>query len=234
LENDDLTLYRNSVKQLINIVDNPDRTNARIGLLSAQHLSQVSKTNGCILRAMHRLESSPNCKVVIAFNYSEPITRATNILFEYNPLVITGKKTKKQKENAIQQFQEPNLDHRVLIVNIECVDCGIDLDDKDGRFQRYVFVCPCYSIMCLYQFSCRFLRSNDTKTDTIIEYIYSNDNLPIMELDNKYEFMVPQVFNEHFRPVGTELDLLEKLKKKSKLMGDASGHTIEFMYQLIE
>ncbi len=181
--------------QIVNSSDGSIHGVSRINMFAAMQMLDISHINVLIGEARQTLQD-PNAsyKVVIVVNYTECITRAAQALAEFSPLILSGETTANERNRRVGLFQAPTAECRLLICNIGTMCCGIDLDDKDGRFPRRVFVCPTYKTISMYQMSLRFLRSVDTKSNTIIRYIYSIksvvSNIDIIPVQNKIKDLV--------------------------------------------
>jgi len=88
---------------------------------------------------------------------------------------VNGQVPKDKRYDLLKPFQENNDDMRLIIANMDVLSTGIDLDDKDGKFPRYVFASPNYKTMVIQQMTYRFLRA-DTKSDTTIDFVYGDCN----------------------------------------------------------
>ena len=161
------------------------RTNGdpNAGSMMAQVVRALTVIETSKIDTFHRLarkdlEFDPCKKVVIGVNYSATIKDLASLLAEYNPLIIDGSKSVKARRAILDKFQAPTSEYRVLIGNIAVISTGIDLDDKHGEFPRVCYVSPNYNTIHIYQLGHRFLRGLDTKSDTDIYMVYS---------DNRYE-----------------------------------------------
>ena len=156
---------------------------ANAGSMMAQVVRALTVIETSKIDTFHRLarkdlEFDPCKKVVIGVNYSATIKDLAALLEDYKPLIIDGSKTVKTRRAILDKFQAPNSEYRVLIGNIAVISTGIDLDDKHGDYPRVCYVSPNYNTIHIYQLGHRFLRGLDTKTDTDIYMVYS---------DNRYE-----------------------------------------------
>lgn len=134
---------------------------------------EYSKLNIFYRLAMNDLTKT-NKKIVIGLNFNESIHKLTEMLIDYKPIVIQGKTSLKNRQKLITTFQEPNLEARLIIANINVISTGIDLDDKYGQFPRVCYASPNYNTINIYQLGHRFLRGLDTKSDTNIYMVYTN------------------------------------------------------------
>jgi len=122
-------------------------------------------------------KKKPMCKIVVACNFTSTIDDLVSELSEFSPRVLNGSVPAKHRQQVLKPFQEPNLNSRLLIGNLHVLSSGIDLDDKYGDYPRICFVNPNYHTIDLYQFSYRFLRSTDTKSDSEINLVYVKNSV---------------------------------------------------------
>jgi hypothetical protein len=134
---------------------------------------EYSKIN--IFTRLVKKSLEENKKIVIGLNYNESIQKLFEMLKEYKPVVIVGSTTLKNRRKLIDKFQEPNEESRIIIGNINVISTGIDLDDKDGRYPRVCYASPNYNTIDIYQLGHRFLRGLDTKSNTDIYMVYSQN-----------------------------------------------------------
>jgi SNF2 family DNA or RNA helicase len=106
------------------------------------------------------LENDPTSKVGIFVNYTTSLEKITESFKDYNPIILHGKIPKEKRQRLIDDYQKPDLTHRVIIANLQVCSTGIDLDDKHGGFKRYAFASPNYVILALQQLIYRFRRTN--------------------------------------------------------------------------
>lgn len=134
------------------------------------------------------LNSIKNAKVVIFFNFKNTLKIVSSLLSSFNPLVLEGDILKKDRIDIIKQFQEKNTKHRLLLSNLVVGSLGIDLDDTEGNFPRYVFISPNFNSMAIHQATHRFYRTNTKSTPHIrIVYIQNEkrEDIILNILDNK-------------------------------------------------
>jgi len=160
------------------------RTNGdpNAGSMMAQVVRALTVIETSKIDTFHRLarkdlEFDPSKKVVIGLNYSATIKDVAALLSEYNPLIIDGSKSVKARRDILDKFQAPTSEYRLLIGNITVISTGIDLDDKYGEFPRTCYVSPNYNTIHIYQLGHRFLRGLDTKSDTDIYMVYSDNRV---------------------------------------------------------
>lgn len=126
-----------------------------------------------IRMAMTDLETDPNVKVVLAFNYNTPILMAAEALKKYKPLLLTGKLDKRKRHPlVIDKFQEDNNNHRLIIGNMACMWNSINLDDTTGRHPRKAYGSPNYHVERMHQFTRRFHRAT-TLSEPHVAFVYA-------------------------------------------------------------
>jgi superfamily II DNA or RNA helicase len=136
--------------------------------------------NGCInlLEDIIKIDlETTNKKIVVCCNFINTIEKLSNRLEKYNPIVLTGKTKKTERHNMINKFQENSNDNRLIISNFKIISVGIDLDDKFGNMPRKCYIVPNFYAIDLHQLNYRFLRSNDTKSNTEINMVYYKGNV---------------------------------------------------------
>lgn len=133
---------------------------------------EVSKINMMIRLARGILDSNPSAKIVFGLWYSKTIQLLKDNLTSYGCITLTGNIKAQDKIQLIQSFNRPTEDFRVLIANMKIVNVGVNLDDRNGEYPRYVFASPSYYYIETHQFTYRFLRGIDTKSSTKIRFLY--------------------------------------------------------------
>ena len=149
-----------------------DRTRQMAGITRCMQILETGKIQMLARIAEDALTEQSNCKVVIAVNYSDTVTDLKDLLAEYNPLILTGSTTEQQRGKLLEQFQAPNVEHRLLICNQSVASTGIDLDDKHGAFPRLCLVSPNFSTITSYQLGHRFQRA-DSKSDARVHFVFA-------------------------------------------------------------
>lgn len=126
------------------------------------------------------LADHENQKVVACFNFTDSIVYLKDKFPE--ALVINGSVSGAKRKMVMDKFQTSSNEHRLLLCNIACCNAGIDLDDKDGRFPRKVFVSPTYNTINIYQLCHRFQRA-DTKSNAEVNMVYVKDAFELRVLN---------------------------------------------------
>jgi hypothetical protein len=240
LGGDDERLYRSAITKLMRLAnaDNHQQQQRRVGLevFRALQLLEVSKVSTIVACAADALRSDPNAKVVIAMHYTRTIEEVMHALEQmgFSPQCINGKLPPKQRQQHIDAFQAPTTASRLLVCNMTVVSSGLDLDDKHGDFPRHVFVNPTFKTMDMYQHSCRYLRSLDTKSSTVIRYIYASNLLSADALDFCGKGTQTMPADNLFRTKGCEARLLTSILRKSTVMHAVSETAdLSFLYEVV-
>jgi hypothetical protein len=148
---------------------------ALIGIQRALTMIETSKINLFARIIREVLDNYPNHKVVMGVNYTATINDLMVLLSDYNPLMMNGSISMKNRLQIINNFQQDNNNYRLLIANSSVICCGIDLNDKFGTHERVCFVSPNYKTIELYQLSHRFQRI-DTKSNSLLNLTFVKDN----------------------------------------------------------
>lgn len=123
-------------------------------------------------KVKEELERTQNGKVVVFVNFYDPAFELINTFQKYNPLFLNGSMNIQDRARVVKLFQEPNTKHRLFIANMQVGGVGIDLDDRDGRFPRTMFVLPTFHILNMHQATGRICRSS-TKSNGIVRMVYT-------------------------------------------------------------
>jgi hypothetical protein len=122
---------------------------------------ELLKVNSLHAVVQQRLDETPGCKVVVMFNYLEPLRafaalmatgRATPVL------QVTGAMPPKKRVEAVDQFNDSPL-HRVMLCTIQVMNEGIDLHDTRGGQPRYAFIMACPNAIMTQQAKGRVHRA---------------------------------------------------------------------------
>lgn len=158
----------------------------------ALQLLEKGKVGITIRLAREQLMRDPNCKVILAFSYIKNIIKAEEALREFGSASLYGETEKRKRKENINQFQLPNLDLRVLVINPAVAGSGIDLDDRDGRFIRWVFMIPSFKMCDIVQVSGRVFRSL-TKSQPHVRLVWGKNceegSKIQLNIDKKSEIM---------------------------------------------
>lgn len=117
--------------------------------------------------------NTTNQKVIIMLFHLKPIKILSEILANYNPLVLTGKNTDLQRYEIFKAFRDdPNC--RLLIGNITVLSVGLSLHDKIGDAPRCLYISPNYHVMLLHQACYRVVREA-LMSQPRVTYVYGVD-----------------------------------------------------------
>ena len=159
------------LKNAISSLKNCFSKDKKEALKSAEKRIQTEKVEIFVRLARIILNTRPQAKVALFFDFDQPISESAEQLEEFNPIVITGKTHKTTRQDYIDLFQNRNMRHRLIIFNM-AVGCeGFDLDSKYENEERWAFAAPNYHIIRMQQMSGRFYRVG-TKTSPNICMVY--------------------------------------------------------------
>ena len=241
---EDQVLYKRALVGLLAVVNSDNvmqNKNKRIAMLKSLQLLEYSKVNLIHQQVLRTLRDHGQCKIVVTMNFNESLLKLYDLLRETHTQtsvkILNGPVSKKKRAEILQEFQTPNMDVSILLCNLTLVSTGIDLDDKHGGFPRFVFVSPTYSFLNMYQHSCRYARSVDTKSNTLVRYVYGDDGLP-----QQANLFYPQTANEFYSKLGKmptsntqEFKILRSLHKKADIVSKVSSSIdVSFQHQLMQ
>ena len=207
------------------------------GIIHGMITIQTAKTKYILIEAVKKcFDVIKNVKIVLFFDNKVPLNLALKELAMYNPIGITGERSKHERSDIIMKFQEPNLDSRLLLFISKIGSEGVELDDQDGRFPRIGFGIPGYSMIQMLQIPGRLNRFK-TKSNSLFFWIYSNSDDYCEQsvinsitrkskvLNDTIDIIIPysKIFDEYnfnllLDNAGSDiLHLPEKEKKKEKI-----------------
>jgi len=109
-------------------------------------------------------------KIVIVVNFLENLSILAAYLAIFNPLIMYGDTTAKERDKKIAMFQSPNSIHRVLLMT-KVGSVGVTLDDQHSTRPRVMLLSPGVSILDTIQSLGRIYRAG-TMSDAIVIMIY--------------------------------------------------------------
>jgi len=207
-----------------------DSRNASWGAITTalMHI-EACKLKTLIRLAKRDLDHDPNCKVILFVNYVISIKTLQQALVEYDPLIMYGVTSDRERTNIVKEFQT-NMKNRLLIANTRVGGVSISLDDKVGDHPRYTYIIPTYSILDLHQATGRTHRDG-TRSKATIRFVYgkvgsretsilnalARKNKVLREtLDTQVEngIRFPGEYDDEIEadPINTPLDDLKKLE----------------------
>ena len=158
----------------INInVDNANR-NIELIQIALQELSS-SKVKTLIRIVHDDIRNHDNSKIVLCVTFKRDQQYLKTILREYNPLVLNGDIPFKERDGVVNQFNAPNLNHRILIMTPQVGGTGVSLHDTDGRFPRRLYIIPSYHFLDIFQSAGRIYRRN-MKSNAFVSFVYGNNS----------------------------------------------------------
>jgi hypothetical protein len=178
--NDD-ALNKDALQRIEHIM-NTEPAN-RMLMMHAYQMLELSKARTMAEDALRILRDQPTSKVVVGVNFRDSMEIIADCLAAYSPLLLNGDTSPTKRYEWISLFQEPNLNRRVIVGNIQVMCSGIDLDDKHGGFPRVVLVNPNFSSINMYQFVNRFIRSTDSKSHAVVRCMFSRRSMRSSEYD---------------------------------------------------
>jgi len=179
LDSNFIESYKNAINKLIedsgydieekNIVDVRNIKDNSLGInLQPLEINKLSLFN----RLMKKyLDSNSNIKGIIAVNYRHSLAILSEMLKEYNPLLLHGDLNEKDRFKIQELFQSNNLENRILITTISLSDKGVNYHDLHGNRPRVMLISPNYNYIQMYQIAYRVMRTG-SQTGSIIRYIY--------------------------------------------------------------
>lgn len=163
---DDEDLLRKSYQSLVSALSYNETDNSI--KMDKTKLALVTKCMGtmeaCKVRTIARLATNElndsNRKVIIYFNFKEPMTTCARLLSEFRPAILNGDTSQADRTRIIDSFQKPSNDMRVIITHPSVGGVGVCLDDTDGNFPRTQFLSPSYFFIGTCQAMGRVSRSS--------------------------------------------------------------------------
>lgn len=130
---------------------------------------EMAKIEIFVRQALITLNTT-NQKVIIMLFHLKPIAVISEILANYDPLVLTGKHTDRQRYEIFKAFRD-DPHRRLLIGNITVLSVGLSLHDMIGDAPRCLYISPNYHIVLLHQACFRVVREA-TMSQPHITYVY--------------------------------------------------------------
>jgi hypothetical protein len=132
----------------------------------------IKVENIVVRKVREELERAPNTKVVVFVNFYATAEYIMGAFLEYKPLFLNGSQSINERSRIVSAFQETNTNHRLFIANTQVGGVGIDLDDRDGKFPRRMFILPTFHILNMHQATGRIRRAS-SKSDAYVRMIYT-------------------------------------------------------------
>ncbi len=164
---DDEDLLRNTYESLVNTlsyneVDNSIRMDkTKLGTISkCMQNMEASKVRTMARLARNVLTKDANRKVILYFNFTDPINNCSKLLSEFRPAILNGSTGDADRDRILDLFQKPTSDLRVIITHPSVGGVGVCLDDTHGNFPRTQFISPSYAFISTCQAMGRVARSS--------------------------------------------------------------------------
>lgn len=170
-------------KSVRDIEERRSNLNSIGAIIVSMYKIEYQKIEIFIRKAVDTLENIPNSKVVLVFNFTAGVDICVDHLRDYNPMILTGKTSKKERARIIKDFNKSNLRRRLIIANLTVVALGINLHDTDGRFPRYAFVDGNYNAINTHQVVYRFYRAG-VKSIPHVRFVYVKDHSEVQILQS--------------------------------------------------
>lgn len=170
-----------------------------------------------------RKDRNPNEKYIIALNFIKNIYFAHDKLTEsLGPdavFMVYGKTSPMYKDDIINRFQN-DPECRVLIIQMEVGNAGIDLDDKIGNSPRMMFISMRFNLISAIQM-CGRVNRKDTKSDPSVFFLFIKDDAldkVYNEMKAKYHPSRDRSRYEDAPDMNFEQKLLELSKTKTETL----------------
>ncbi len=195
-------IYR--LKRAHVIKDNGDvdmvEANSQMALIQSALMSLAHAKTPAVLRVcIQDLREHKTCKVVLCIPFREDQDWLFNKLKIYNPLLLHGGVRFEDRETVIDNFNSPNLKHRVLIMTPQVGGVGISLHDQkiptaedmksicslfpeiktpeQALFPRRMHLVPTFHFLAMFQACGRIYRAG-MRSDVFISFFYGS-NAPL-------------------------------------------------------
>lgn len=135
---------------------------------------EVSKLTSTIRTIRYFHKTQPNAKIIVYQNHIETLLAIANTFRDENPLIYSGdvKLTKKKdRKGIVNKFNEPNLNHWLMVASTKAGGESISLHDTDGRFPRIMLISPSFHFIESVQAAGRTNRIG-VKSKPVIYFLY--------------------------------------------------------------
>lgn len=125
------------------------------------------------------LDDKKNAKIILCCQLLQTAELFVKRLSDCQILLIR----KNNIRDDVDKFNVPNTEIRVLISTLGSIESGVDLGDKNGSYQRYLFILlPHYPIIAVNQLAGRVIRFGN-KSHSVIELIDQQINQDSYQYD---------------------------------------------------
>lgn len=188
------------------------------GVQKALHEIEQAKLDTLIKAGMKVLKEKPTNKIVLCCKFLDTVRGLTKAFSEYDPLVINGDVEKSLRTQYAEKFREDD-NYRVIIMTIKSGGVSLSLHDTKGDRERYMFICPGYSIIDIYQCVFRVYR-NGQKSDAHIKLVYGDNE--------KHTLEEAPILRSLIRKKEVLKSVLDEQTKNRKLPGEYPRENITF------
>lgn len=150
-------------------------------ITTGMRLKEYAKRDLFIELISSTLSSSSTTKVIVGLDFKNTLFYLRDHLQKYSPLIIYGDTPNEERIRVIDSFNEPNTNHRLLLLIVSTGKAGIDLHDTDGKYPRVMFLSPSYNFQNLTQMSGRIFRKG-VKSSPMLRLVFSKQNPEEMKI----------------------------------------------------
>jgi hypothetical protein len=132
---------------------------------------ETGKVNLFVRLATQDLQRDHLCKILIFVNYSDPLAQIKLALDRFNPLVLDGKTSSKQRTRICELYRTDDT-YRVLVANMEVGGASLDLQDVIGGRTRRIYMSTSSYKMLEYHQAIGRTHRDGSKSNTDIFFVY--------------------------------------------------------------
>lgn len=144
----------------------PPRFNGKL-YTKGLHMIHLSMYDHLVSLIKEELKQ-PNRKVIVIEHFKDIVTKLTEELGEYFPLLLNGSTRQNDRDVIVSKFQESNNDRRLLITSAVVGGVGLSLDDQNGGFPRTTIVMPLGNYIDYKQTLGRTYRRNTKSNSKVV------------------------------------------------------------------
>ena len=169
--NDEVSDICKDLISAIMVIVRNNRVEGMGNLRLMMHLLEIIKAFYVVKMACEKLESNPNCKVVIFVNYLDVLSFIKEKMKAHHPLILNGQTSSRTREQIIKLFNRPDTKERVFISILQAGGVGISLHDENGGFPRTSYIMADYQLIALKQGFGRTIREG-MKSEAEVNLMY--------------------------------------------------------------
>lgn len=186
----------NKIDNTVNLAPTGNGVSVMSMITKALMRIETAKIPTFVRLAKQILVDYPKSKLTIAVNYNETLNALEKQLEEYNPSIMKGSTSIVNRGLIQERYHDENHPSRLIIGNLQVLNCGIDLDEKCNTNPVFALASANYSSMNLYQYTGRFMRAS-SKANAFAYFVYIDG--------------------------ATETNILDALGRKSGIMNYVTG-----------